>query len=92
MDGMLLAMALDHARVVIFSALYTTSSTFSSVKPRLLQRGEEGIRSSDLEYVGNESVASGSCVRLPLPQGWVQLGSRRVCPQRVWPSDFDSER
>ena len=91
MDGMLLAMALDHARVVIFSALYTTSSTFSSVKPRLLQRGEEGIRSSDLEYVGNESVASGSCVRLQ-SQGWIQLGSRRKCSQRYRPSGFDSKR
>jgi len=92
MDGTLPVMALDHARIVILSALSLPSSTISSAKPRLLQGGEEGTRLSDLEYVVNESVASGFCVRLPQPQGWVHLGSRRVCTQQYWPSDFDSER
>jgi len=82
MAGMLPAMDLDHARIVIMSALCTLSITISNAKPGFLQGCEEGTGLSDLEYVTNESVASRSCVRLPQPGGWVQFGSRRVCTQR----------
>ena len=49
MAGTLLVMALDHAGIVILSALCTPSGTISSAKSRLLQGGEEGIGLSDLE-------------------------------------------